>query len=457
MRSSVGRTDKYRKKLRALVLPGQTARYAPTAQDRLHLEYCVKREAITPMLQFSYVAFCEELIKHEASKRPEEATGIYNKWLNRGLDATTLQSVASCIGVSIEIPAPPVCDWSWKRKLTFSGNVSGTNLDDFPILVHLTNANFDFNKAKNLGEDIRFMDSDTCPADGTPLKHEIELWDKPGANAWVWVKVPRIDGSSNTDFIYMFYGNAAAADGQDVNNTWNPAYDPVWHFKGNGTATLPDSTVNAHHGIKKAIGEPANFAAGKANGCQHFDGANDYVTHPTLLDTFPSNGTISFWFNPDWTIDTGLPNWIRMVEKVSSLTPRYILVIEFEHPTQPDAGTLLFMLKEIGGFGTHEINTTTNSWSGGVWHHIVVTWGAGGMEIWVDGVREAFNAGWTQVPAPGTARDLRVSTNRDGDYPFDGKIDEFRISHVQRSGDWILAQHKTQDETLITYGAEEPG
>lgn len=113
MRPASERKEKYRKKIRGLVLPGQTAHYAPTAQDRLHLEQCVKREAITPMLQFHYVAFAEELLKHEASKRPEERDGIYSKWLNRGLDSATMITVADCIGVTIPPPPPPPPCSSW--------------------------------------------------------------------------------------------------------------------------------------------------------------------------------------------------------------------------------------------------------------------------------------------------------------------------------------------------------
>ena len=111
MRNAARRTDKYGKKIRGLVLEGQSENYIPTAAARLHLEQCVKREAIQPMLQFSYVAFLEELLKHKANKRPDEAEGIYNKWLNRGLDSATLVNTANCIGVAISpAPPPPACE-----------------------------------------------------------------------------------------------------------------------------------------------------------------------------------------------------------------------------------------------------------------------------------------------------------------------------------------------------------
>ncbi len=46
-------------------------------------------------------------------------------------------------------------------------------------------------------------------ANGTLLAHEIESWNESGTS-YVWVSVPQIDASSGTDYIWMYYGNAAA-------------------------------------------------------------------------------------------------------------------------------------------------------------------------------------------------------------------------------------------------------
>jgi len=41
-------------------------------------------------------------------------------------------------------------------------------------------------------------------------------------------------------------------------------------------------------------------------------------------------------------------------------------------------------------------------------------------------------------------------------FDLDGRVDEARAQGVVRTPDWIMAQWKSQDETLITYGAEQP-
>jgi len=115
MRSALKRSDRYDKKVRGMVLPGQGERYSPTAADRMRLEMVVKAEAIAPMQQFSYVAFLEELMKHNAGKRTEEACGILKKWLNRGLDITLLMRTASKLGVT---------DFSCLHTATFTDTTS---------------------------------------------------------------------------------------------------------------------------------------------------------------------------------------------------------------------------------------------------------------------------------------------------------------------------------------------
>jgi len=106
--------------------------------------------------------------------------------------------------------------WSKKRKLTFDNSVQSENLIDFPVLVKLNSSRIDYSLTQDNGEDIRFYDADGS----TLLFHEIEEWDKAG-DSIVWVKAPRIDGSSNTDFIWIYYGNDSAADGQNVSGVWS--------------------------------------------------------------------------------------------------------------------------------------------------------------------------------------------------------------------------------------------
>ena len=126
-------------------------------------------------------------------------------------------------------------DWSNRRQLTFNNSGQSEALQNFPVLVKLNSSRIDYFKTQDSGQDIRFID-----ANGTELKYEIEEWDE-GGESYVWVKVPQIDALSNTDYIWMYYGNDTVGDGQDAANVWDSNYTGIWHLKETG-ATFFDST-----------------------------------------------------------------------------------------------------------------------------------------------------------------------------------------------------------------------
>lgn len=110
MRSSVQRLGKYGKKLRAAIIPGQAKRYNDALGGRLQMERFVKRLAIPPMQQFSYIAFGERLLRilsrHKGAIAEAEACVEWTKWLNRGLDRQFLNPIL-CNYV------PSLCDPDW--------------------------------------------------------------------------------------------------------------------------------------------------------------------------------------------------------------------------------------------------------------------------------------------------------------------------------------------------------
>jgi hypothetical protein len=110
MRSSARRSEKYRKKITPLVLPGQAARYAPTAAERIKLEAIVKNQDVLPMLQFSYIAFAEQLLKikktYTGATALNEAKYIAAGWSTRGLDETKLWNIGQALSMGNVVPGP---------------------------------------------------------------------------------------------------------------------------------------------------------------------------------------------------------------------------------------------------------------------------------------------------------------------------------------------------------------
>ena len=102
--------------------------------------------------------------------------------------------------------------WPYSRRLTLNTTASGANVpgnaDDFPVLVRLDKGNFDFSGSR--GNDIRFSDSK-----GKRLRYEIERWDSAGAMAEIWVRLDRVLGNSNAQFITLHWGVPGAEDFSD--------------------------------------------------------------------------------------------------------------------------------------------------------------------------------------------------------------------------------------------------
>lgn len=115
----------------------------------------------------------------------------------------------------------PWWDSSWTRriKLDFGNASRAENLTNFTVLVALNSGNIDYTKTKDDGSDLRFLDADGT----TVLDYEIEKWDEAGTS-YVWVKVPQINASSNTDYMYMYYNNASATAGATGTATWDSSY-----------------------------------------------------------------------------------------------------------------------------------------------------------------------------------------------------------------------------------------
>ncbi|KPJ58692.1 MAG: hypothetical protein AMJ46_13775, partial [Latescibacteria bacterium DG_63] len=179
--------------------------------------------------------------------------------------------------------------WSKRRKITFDNLTQTENLTGFPVLIKIDSSRIDYAQTQNQGEDIRFVDDD-----GTALlAHEIEEWNEAGTS-YVWVKVPQIDGSSDTDFIWMYYGHPSTPDGQNRNGVWDSNFKGVWHLKESGTGTtdeFTDSTSNANHGQggKGYSGYTPTQSTGQIGYGQTFDGGNDFID-------MASSG----WFDSAW-------------------------------------------------------------------------------------------------------------------------------------------------------------
>jgi hypothetical protein len=320
--------------------------------------------------------------------------------------------------------------WLYRQKLTFNNSGQSETLVDFPVLINLSTLNFNYSRARMDGLDLRFMDSD----DVTELRYHIEDWNTSGAS-YIWVNVTSIDGSSDTDFIWMYYGNLAATNVQDEGGTYDDNFSAVWHLNETGTGIRHDTTQYSKDGIPGGYdGDEAVF--GKIDGADEFDGANDGLDIPNSGSMNEQEVTLEAWVYPH---DTVSERWI--ISKFLDMSDKdYSLGL---------INNQVHIWYEVSDSAYHGYygNVTNNAWQ----HISVVYTSWDSYEVYLNGNFIGSDSGNIRASS-----NQNVSIGYSGpfyyDKYFDGIIDEVRISSVARSADWISAQYLSMNNSFITFG-----
>ncbi len=110
-------------------------------------------------------------------------------------------------------------DWTYRKPLTVPGSQVSGAVTDHPVLVQVVDADLQA-KALASGDDIVFTAADGV----TRLDHHVEAYDSASGTLSAWVAVPSLDPTSNTE-LFVYYGNATAADQQDPAAVFGPDAD----------------------------------------------------------------------------------------------------------------------------------------------------------------------------------------------------------------------------------------
>lgn len=328
--------------------------------------------------------------------------------------------------------------WSGRTRLAFQNSAQGS-LANVPILVKLNANNLDYSQTQDSGQDLRFVDGD-----GSTLPHEIEVWNEAG-DSYIWIKVPQIDGGSNSDFVYMLYGNNSAPDAQAKAAVWSSGYQGVWHLNESTGANV--DSANAISCAWAGGGSGSQGALGVIGGANSFNNDNADCGVDAVPDT--TGSTITAWLNLPLLGDTNQT------------------VVSLDSLTGDESGLGLHIKRTGGGIGTYHDQTyifgidasssvTASSWT---YAAIRATQSASGGSIEV-----STNGGAWETIASGDTSNLQIAANTPlafGETPGTGQaagilgtIDEIRISGVSRSDDWIRTQYLSMTDALIDFTAD---
>ena len=313
-------------------------------------------------------------------------------------------------------------DWAYRKKIILNATASGADikadLASVPVLVRLHTGNFDFLSAKDNGADLRFISGD----DITPLKYHIEKYDALNELAVIWVQVPKLTVASNSEAVWLYYGNDSASAGDDVKGSYDVNQVAVYHF--GGSDTPKDSTAYVNNATQSTITPAAASLIGSG---AIFDGTNaiTILAAPSLAFSAQGGFTFSAW------IKITAPQKNALLFSQNDGTSPMVIGIDQARIYAGIAGTEARPSAEL---------------TLGTWHHLAVTAGKR-LVIYVDGIETAA----IEVALPVLISNITVGAS------YHGEMDEVQISNIARSADWIklAARGEGVDAKLITYDVDE--
>jgi hypothetical protein len=400
----------------------------------------------------------------------DDVTGIGGDWVLEIASAGDEADAGTTLGLPLSVSQLEAADvslawfdanWQFRQNIVVSEAMvpDVSDLTDFAVLVTVTDLNLRStfsggNVGQNDGGDFVFTSADGS----TQLDHEIESYDPTTGELVAWVEVPTLSFGTDTS-LYIYYGNAAAANQWDIAGTWDASFRGVWHLGGD----VLDSTANGNDGTNNGT---TNFANAKIGDGDDFDGASDYITTTSTEARTADEFTISLWFNSDatdfahqilWQGDAAGDGW------GSNATHREMHI---SMGTVDDGVTmgnqLSFFLGDDADPGNDplEIYTAFNDTAG--WHHVTVVVsdmsGTPTTEMYVDGgtigtdtstVAEASRATW-DTP-------LRFGRPGQNARHYDGGLDEVRLATTARSAEWIATEFNNQDDpgAYVTFSVQQ--
>lgn len=319
----------------------------------------------------------------------------------------------------------PYHSWKHRFKVTVNTTAAGAgisgNLTDCPVLIRLTDDDFDFSSAREDGDDVRFTRSDGM----TPLSFELERWNAVSGNAEIWVKMDTVYGNNDSQHIYMYTGQDDA-HGQSSGTAVfiNAAgFAGVWHLK-DLTDAAQLQNIALDYGTR-----PATGIVGRARA---FSGTSDSylsISHRPEYDMY-RDFTLSIWCSPEFQGDSNSAQGIFTNMVVRSIIFR-------------DGSEVWFRFRLYHTTDSATWLDSKGRWSTGSSYHIALTRSNDTFTMYVNGRKdsEISNIGALhQISNP-----FVVGTWR-SDRRFSGVLDEFRVSSAARSADWIRFCYENQKE-----------
>jgi hypothetical protein len=334
-------------------------------------------------------------------------------------------------------------NWKYRKLITIDHTHIPSTLTHFPMLISLaTDADLAADAQNDAGDICFIAYSDNT----TKLNHEIEWFNGATGKLSAWINIPSISSITNTK-IWMYYGNSLVGNQENAAGVWDTNFGGVWHMQ---EINAIDSTNNGNTGSQS--GTPL-IASGVVNNSVDFiptDSIN--VGTGSSINTANDNTlTWECWINGDSNAADQI-----FLEQSRWINSWNVVLGTYEGDVPGNA--IKWITRDDDG-GDRDTLSSGVSITTGSWMHVAGTYNNGASDnksIYINGALKASTTtGINNLRGgPTTATHFGFG----GDFgPYNGKIDEVRMSSNVRNASWINATYQTiaHPTTFFSMGAEQ--
>ncbi|MBF0431260.1 MAG: DUF2341 domain-containing protein [Fibrobacteria bacterium] len=326
--------------------------------------------------------------------------------------------------------AADFADWSQSKKFYLNTTSSGANIAEdvyaFPVLIKLDASNFTFSEAAAQGEDIRFSKSDGV----TPVPFEIVSWTAGIGYAEIWFLADTVYGNNREQYFLMYWGNDSASNQSDDAAVFDTAhnFEGVWHL--DNVNDVKDATYLKNTGTNTGAAVVSGIIGNAAN----FNGIGFIDLPVTSLSGVTSQITISLWQYGDPVLQPKDDILFSASAEVNQLM--YVFL--------PHANSYVYFYLGSPAEGGTKYSSFPPDWKGR-WNYWVFTKNTitGKMRAYVNGIEWMLLSGFSN-PLMGVTNFSLGADAHDHSKNYNGYIDEFRISGVERSAAWVRLNYENQ-------------
>lgn len=341
--------------------------------------------------------------------------------------------------------------WGYAKKITIDhSKVSGTlNLNNFPLLVSLTDANLKHTDhggyvGKTDGTDIFFVGEN-----GVKLDHEIEKYASTTGELIAWVRLPVLYPENATNLL-MYFGNSGASDQQNITGVWDSSYKAVYHLGDGLTLNTNDSSLS---GYNLTNTNATATSSAKIYGGAYFD-STDYIQGSAANTRVggTTNATWQLWFYSKSSGSGNLPTALSF-GTWSNGNVMYRIFWSQNYDTENNR----YIRFETKKSYTSTTKIATTKFPLYEWANITITYDnqdvGNELKFYQNGsLINSFSLATSSFPTE-LATMLVIGNGRSNTTVerWDGSIDEVRVSDIARSADWVATEYNNQSSTSTFY------